>query len=336
MKKVTALFLVLALLLCNLLTVSAASDEAVAVDVAYLGEEGLVELTVSTEIAAAAGDFTITYDNRTLTLLEATVTADYYSPNSGTSTYAGSYVNRPAKAGTLAVLLFSYDAAAAGTTKVIVDVTVIDAEETATTITKTLTLELASDKSLCPSKNYKDLDMDAWYHEATDFVIENGIMNGVSDTMFDPNGTATRAMFVTVLGRLAGVDTERYGQIKIFDDVAADKWYTAYVNWAYENKIVVGRGSGLFCPQDPITRQEMVTILARFANSVGVDTTVQNADVLKGFTDADRVAAYAAEAFAWAVEQGIINGTGKGLEPRGLATRAQIAQIIYKFYASFE
>lgn len=337
MKKVTALFLVLALLLCNLLPVRAAAEEGgIVVDVAYLGEDGLLELTVSTAAAAAAGDITITYDNRTLTLLEADMATDYSVMNNSASTVSASYVNRPAKAGTLAVVRFSYDAVAAGTTLVSIQANIIDAEENTTAAAETLTLELASAKSLCPSAAYKDLDMNAWYHEATDYVIENGIMNGVSETMFHPAGTTTRAMFVTIVGRSAGVDPERYGQNEIFGDVAPGEWYTAYVNWAYEAKIVNGRSNNLFCPGDPITRQEMVTILARFAAAMGQDTSVKNPDILKDFADVDQVAAFAAEPFAWAVENGIVNGTDTGLDPNGLANRAQSAQVICKYHTIFQ
>lgn len=335
MKKVTAFLLVLALLLCNPLLVNATAPEGdVLVDVAYVGEEGLVELTIRTEIAAAAGNFTVTYDNRAMTFLEMTPDTDYSSVKTDASTVSCSYVNRPAKAGTLAVLRFSYDAETAGTTKVNMGVTVIDENETTTQHTKSLVLELASRETLCPSAAFADLSMDAWYHDATDYVIANGIMNGVSQNLFHPNGTTTRAMFVTILGRSAGVDIQGYGEETSFTDVPAGTWYSAYVNWASEKGIVNGRGDGTFCPQDPVTRQEMVTILARFAGAMGQDTTVENTDVLNSFADADEIAAYATEAFAWAVEQGIINGTDTGLAPRGPATRAQAAQILCRFWTN--
>lgn len=337
MKKVTALFLVLVLLLCNLAAVSAAPEDGNAVvDVAYVDENGLVALTVSTETPAAAGSIVITYDNRTLTLQDTAMATDHSSVKTAVSSVSCSYVNRPAKAGTLAVFSFSYDAEAAGTTKVSITTTVIDAEENSTETTQSLVLELAAKDSLCPSAAFKDLDTNAWYHEAIDYAIRNGIMNGVSDTHFNPSGTTTRAMFVTILGRIAGVDTGEYGQKEIFSDVPTGEWYSAYVNWASEHGIVNGRGAGFFCPEDPVTRQEMVTILARYARAMGEDTTVQDPDILSAFADAGEIAAYAAEAFAWAVEKEIVNGTGAGLEPEGLANRAQAAQIIYKFQMSFE
>lgn len=332
MKKVTALFLVLALLLCNMVAVSAATPEGEAlVDVAYVGEDGLVELTVRTETAVAAGNFTVTYDNRTLTLEKVTPATDHSSVKTEASSVFCSYVNRPAKEGVLAVLRFSYDAEAAQTTKVEVKLTLIDEEDQTTLRTKSLLLELAAKDTLCPSKVYTDLNTDSWYHDAVDYVLENGIMNGISDTLFNPTGTTTRAMFVTILGRAAGVDEEAYGEKEMFKDVPAGQWYSAYVNWACEKGIVNGRGAGCFCPRDPVTRQEMVTMLARFAAAMGEDTTVENTEILNTFADADQVASYAVEAFAWAVEQGIINGTANGLEPKGLATRAQTAQIIYKY-----
>ncbi len=338
MKKVTALFLVLALLLSNLLVVSATTPNAGAtvVDAVCMADEGLVELTVSTGTSAAAGSIKVTYDNRTLTLLEAKPATDYSSVKTEASTVSCSYVNRPARAGALAVFRFAYDAQTGGSTKVCVSATVTDAEENTAKTEETLVLELPKKDTPCPSARYVDLDPDAWYHEATDYVIENGIMNGISENRFNPNGTTTRAMFVTILGRAAGVDTGAYGQMERFRDVPAGKWYSAYVNWAAEHEIVNGRGSGIFSPEDPITRQEMVTILARYAQAMGKDTTVQDPDILSAFADADQISGYAVEAFAWAVEMEIVNGTGDGLEPEGLATRAQAAQIIYKFQMSFE
>jgi hypothetical protein len=332
MKKVTALFLVLALLLCNLAAVSAAPAEgAELVDVAYVGEEGLVELTIRTETSAAAGKFTLTYDNRTLSLEDVTPAADHASVKTAASAVSCSYVNRPARAGDLAVLRFRYDAEAAKTTKVELKLTVIDQAEKTTELSESLVLELAAKADLCPSSAYTDLDTARWYHEAVDYALQNGFMKGVSETAFDPSGTCTRAMFVTILGRAAGVSQEDYSADELFKDVPAGKWYSAYANWASETGIVRGRSEGYFCPDEPITRQEMVTMLARFAESVGEKPAAANKDVLNSFEDADQIAKYAVEAFAWAVEKGIIKGTGKGIEPAGLATRAQTAQIIYKF-----
>ena len=332
MKKVTALFLVLTLLLCNLVAVSAAPPEGAAlVDVAYVGEEGLVELTVRTETPAAAGNFTLTYDNRTLTLEDVTPAADHASVKTAASAVSCSYVNRPARAGDLAVLRFRYDAEAAKTTKVELKLTVIDDADQTAEYTESLVLELAARDTLCPSMGYVDLDTGRWYHEAIDYALEIGIMVGVSETAFNPNGTCSRAMFVTILGRAAGVSEDLYGEEQMFKDVPAGQWYSAYANWASETGIVKGRTEGYFCPQDSITRQEMVTMLARYAAYMGEDPTAVDKDVLAQFEDADQIANYAVEAFAWAVEMGIIKGTEKGIEPTGLATRAQTAQIIYKF-----
>ena len=332
MKKVTALFLVLTLLLCSLATVSAAPQEGAAlVDVAYVGEDGILELTVRTETPAAAGRFTLTYDNRTLTLENVTPAADHASVKTEASVVSCSYVNRPARAGALAVLRLRYDADAATTTKLELRLTAIDEAGQTTEYAESLVLELAARDTLCPSAGYADLNAAEWYHEAVDYVLEEGIMKGISENAFDPNGTCTRAMFVTILGRSVGVSEERYGEQQLFEDVPAGQWYSAYANWAFENGIVKGCGEGIFCPLAPITRQEMVTMLARFAAFADGKPVAADKDVLARFSDADQLAPYALEAIAWAVEQGIIEGTEKGLEPTGLATRAQTAQIIYKF-----
>ncbi len=180
----------------------------------------------------------------------------------------------------------------------------------------------------CPSGSFKDVKTDAWYHEAVDYVVENGLMYGMSDTVFAPENKTTRAQLVTVLYRLAGSpETELTEQFK---DVAENAWYAEAVAWAYANEITTGITEDLFAPEANVTREQVVTFLARYAAQTGIDTETE-AD-LSQYTDANMVSEYAVPAMAWAIENGIINGMGNDtLAPKADSTRAQIATILMRF-----
>lgn len=180
---------------------------------------------------------------------------------------------------------------------------------------------------VCPSKRYTDVDQSLWYHEAIDFVIENGLFLGTSDTTFEPNTAMNRAMLVTVLWRLEGKPV--VSSSGTFEDVASNTWYTDAVTWANTNKIVEGYGSGLFGPNDNMTREQMAAILYRYAEFKGYDVTA--IDNLTAFTDARDVSDWALSAIKWAVAEELITGvTTTSLDPRGNATRAQVATILMR------
>lgn len=171
-----------------------------------------------------------------------------------------------------------------------------------------------------------DINATGWYRRAVDFVIGNGLMNGVSDSRFDPDGSMTRAMLVTVLWRYEGSPEEGKNT---FSDVPNDEWYTKAVAWAAENGIVGGVGDGKFDPNGNITREQMAAILYRYAGKKGFDTSKKGD--LSAFPDQARVSAYATDAINWTVAEGIINGNGGRLDPQGNATRAQVATILMRF-----
>ena len=151
-------------------------------------------------------------------------------------------------------------------------------------------------------------------------------MNGVSDTKFDVNGSVTRAQLVTILYRTAGEPSVE-GLENPFTDVEAGKWFTDAVVWAANEGIVKGVTETTFEPNTAISRQQIVTILFRFE---GAEKVAENK--LAAFTDADKVAPYAADAMNWAVAEGIMNGvTATTLEPAATATRAQICAIVMRY-----
>ena len=183
----------------------------------------------------------------------------------------------------------------------------------------------------CPSEAYTDLDRNGWYHEYVDWVLKNGVMNGVGGGLFEPNGETTRAMLVMVLYRMAGAP-DMAGRESSFTDVSADSWYGAAVIWASENGIVNGVGGGLFDPDASLTREQMAMMLYRFAGYLGSNTE-KRAD-LSAYGDADAVSAAAQDAMAWAVAEGLVNGRSAAeLAPKAGATRAELATILSRFAA---
>ena len=166
-----------------------------------------------------------------------------------------------------------------------------------------------------------------WFYDAVVYAYETGLMDGVGDNLFAPNSQTTRAQLVTILYRLAG-EPEPGGDSG-FSDVAAGTWYTDAVAWAAENGIVNGTTDTTFAPGEDITREQLVTVLYRYAESKGYDVSA-SAD-LSGYPDAGQVQDYAQPAMAWAVAEGIVEGVDGNLNPTGDATRAQIATILMRF-----
>lgn len=177
-----------------------------------------------------------------------------------------------------------------------------------------------------PSAAFEDLDTSAWYCEGTDYVIENGMMNGVGEKTFAPNDTTNRGMIVTILWRLEG---EPKANSSAFADVEEGSWYEAAVNWAAEEGIVNGMNDTTFAPTAQITREQMATILARYAGYK--DKDVSEKAELSAYTDAASVSDWAADAMGWAVASELIKGvTETTLQPQGKATRAQVAVLMQR------
>ena len=174
---------------------------------------------------------------------------------------------------------------------------------------------------------FPDVDENDWFYDEVVYVYENGLMNGVENNQFAPNTATNRAMLATILYRLAG-QPDVSGDLP-FTDVAAGTWYTDAVLWAAQNGIVNGLGENTFAPMNTLTREQLVTMLYRYAEAAGYD--VSAAADLSGYPDAGKVQPYAQEAMSWAVAEGIVEGMDGNLNPAGSATRAQIATILMRF-----
>lgn len=159
---------------------------------------------------------------------------------------------------------------------------------------------------------FTDVSANNWFYDGVKYAYENGLMNGTSSNAFSPNANTTRGMIVTILARVEGVNTN------------GTPWYAAGQKWAMDN----GISDGTNMP-GVITREQLATILYRYAKQKGYD--VSKSTALTGFSDADKVSGYAAEAMQWAVAEGLLQGSNGKLNPQGSATRAQVATILMRF-----
>lgn len=166
-----------------------------------------------------------------------------------------------------------------------------------------------------------------WGEEQINFITSRSLFMGTGNNNFSPDMNMNRAMLVTVLHRLDGMQNKKG---VMFNDIIEGQWYSDAVLWAAANNIVSGYSEGLFGPDDSITREQLATILYRYAAYLGLDTNIGGS--LTGFNDQDRVSDYAMEPMSWAVEKGLITGLpGKLLNPGGNATRAEVSAILMRF-----
>ena len=174
---------------------------------------------------------------------------------------------------------------------------------------------------------FLDIARDAWYKDAVQYAYDNGLMTGVSATEFAPEATTTRAMIVSMLARLEGV---QHSEAAGFNDVAANDWYATAVNWAAASGITSGTGDGNFSPNTAITREQLAAILMNYAQYKGQDVSARA--TLDTYSDAAAISSWANEVMSWAVAEGLISGvTADTLQPQGAATRAQVAAILQRF-----
>lgn len=177
-------------------------------------------------------------------------------------------------------------------------------------------------------KTFTDVNTDSWFYGDIRFVCEKSLMIGTSDQTFSPNEKMSRAMLTTVLYRLAGSPVVE--ATAVFADVPTNLWYSDAIAWASENHVVEGHGNDLFGPNDPITREQLVTMLYQYAGKTGSDITESKA--LDSFNDAAEVHEWALDAMQWAYAAGVVIGrSSQCLAPQASATRAEAAAMLHRF-----
>jgi len=242
------------------------------------------------------------------------------------------------------------------------------AEGSQATVTTQLRATLAVDgyilvegEALTHHPAFKDVPIGAWYYAAVDFAYTNKMFSGTGEDTFSPNTAMTRGMFVTVLGRMAGVDPAQYAHDAVpeiaapeatydydedgnvievvappaaaqprFSDVKDTAYFAPYVRWASENSIVMGYADGTFKPDTEVTREQMAALMYRYELWLGTQMNL-DASVAQAFPDYDKVATWAQESVQWAVANKVINGSDGKLMPQNTATRAQVAQIMMNY-----
>ncbi|MBE6685990.1 MAG: hypothetical protein E7591_02050 [Ruminococcaceae bacterium] len=178
---------------------------------------------------------------------------------------------------------------------------------------------------------FKDVLKTDWYYKSLDYCYNNSYITGTSRTEFSPSLTCTREQFLTVLARVMKADLSLYEEASSFTDVIPGEWYSAAVEWGYKNNITQGIGEGIFGIGEPVTRQQIAVLLSNL-HEKGEQT-----EDLSRFSDAEDISDWAQEGMKWAVAEGIMSGTSKGtLEPKRVAKRTELCQMIYNYCIIFE
>mgnify|MGYP000872143555 CR=1 FL=1 len=175
--------------------------------------------------------------------------------------------------------------------------------------------------------NFADVPKGAWFYDSVNWAYENNIMTGFDNGKFGPADNIGRGQFATILYRLENEPYKQYR--KIFPDVTSGTFYSVPTTWAYDAKIIGGYENGKFGPADPITREQLATMMYRYAKQQGYNT-VKKAS-FSGYPDNKRVSSFAKESMEWAVGNGLIKGDQGKLNPQGTASRAVIATIVMRF-----
>ena len=191
----------------------------------------------------------------------------------------------------------------------------------------TMILSLGCSVFAASVNDYVDVPQNAWYRGAVDYVVQRGYMVGATANTFNPEGAVTRAQIAQIFYAMNGKPSA--GTKPRFSDVSADAWYAAAVNWAATFGAVSGYPDGTYHPMEYITRQQLATILYKYAQLKGYAAEGEGMGIgLGGYADVQEVGSWAWEAMAWCVNKGIISGSNIGLEPNKHATRAQISVIL--------
>ena len=325
MKKITSVLLCMVLVL-SVFCVNAAAAEPVCMEAgAAVSDDGTVVVTVSAKQSAANARLTVDFDS------------DYLTYEGYETAFAVHSVKAEEEQLTVGLANASADALEAGDVLAKFRFRMTGHwDKTAITVNAERFGGKAVDESVTVTAvgggyRFQDVKASDWFFETVDYMASEGYIVGISQTQFGPEMSMRRADFVTLLGRMAGVE-KTFAETR-FVDVPAERYYSGYVAWAVEKGITVGVDATHFDPMASIDRTQMVTFLYRYAKSEGVDVTVADpAAVLAQFPDAAALSSWAVEPFAWAIDRGIILGTDGMLAGKETATRAQAAAVLYRYF----
>ena len=184
----------------------------------------------------------------------------------------------------------------------------------------------------CPAARFDDVNLNDWYYDGIHYCVEDGLMRGMREGTFAPQATTSRAMITTILWRQAGSPVVDY--LMDFSDVAQDEWYSEGIRWAAAEGIVEGHGDGRFGPNDPVSREQLATMLYNYEKKQGggfVGTWAFQLD----FADVTDLAEWAYEPMCWMVMHEVIGGMDENhLAPKGNATRAEVAAMLMRYAVS--
>ena len=324
MKKITSLLLCMVLVLSMFCLNAAAAETACMEAGVTMLEDGIVTVVVTAKQPAANAHLVVDFDPAYLTYVE------YETP------FAVHSVKAEGGKLTIGLANPSSQAIAAGALVRLTFRTTGAWDQTQVTVTAETYGGKAVQESvtlIAEGSGYRFQDTVAgqWFYEAVDYMAEAGYIKGVSETHYGPGLEMNRASFVTLLGRMADVAEENAETA--FVDVPVDSFYSGYVAWAVEKGITTGIDDSHFAPTASINRAQMVTFLYRYVASEGVDMTVEDEDaILAQFPDGGTLPQWAKTPFAWAVQNGVINGMDGNLNPNGTANRAQVAVMLYRFF----
>lgn len=325
MKKLTSVLLCMVLVL-SMFCVNAAAAETACMEAGVtVSEDGTVTVAVRAKQPAANARLTVDFDSDYLT---------YVGCETGFAVHS---VKAEEEKLTVGLASASANAVKAGETLAQLRFAVTGRwDETAITLTAVNYAGKAVNETVScnvqgSGYRFQDVKAGDWFFEAVDHLAAEGCVAGISGNSFGSGLDMNRASFLTLLGRLAGVELT-HAETR-FTDVPVDSFYSGYVAWAVEKGITGGVDATHFAPAAPVNRAQMACFLYAYAKSEGMDVEVSDpAAALAQFSDADTLPAWAVPAMAWAVQNGIISGMDGKLVPAGIANRAQAAVVLYQFF----
>lgn len=322
MKKLTSLLLCMVLVL-SLFCVNAAAAENACMEAGVTVAENTVTVAVTAKQAAANAHLVVSFDSDYLTYVGHDTAFAAHTVKAEEEKLTIGLANATANAVGAGEELVKLHFAMTGSWDK-TDIAITAERYGGEKVDETVTVSVIGD-----GYRFQDVTADQWFYEAVDYMASEGYINGVSETHFAPDMVLNRAMMVTILYRMAG--SPAVEGTSSFTDVAAEDYFADAVIWATENGITNGYTESKFAPYNLVNREQMVTFLHRYELSKGTDLPAADVSVLEQFPDADQISSWAMGAFAWAVEQNVINGSDGLLAAWATATRAEVAVMLYRY-----